>query len=529
MPAIFFDSTGSFTAYVVDDEDVSAAKGAIRARLSSGKLKLSPKDARAAALNVKIIKGAFTYQQLSDWRDLVFENLLGKVRGVTSDDLDEGHNRVTIGILPGQEGIEADVLAQLAKLGVPSAAIRFVSEGPVEQRSASVSRSSHMMNPTRLDANSDILAGGLWLAWVKYDGAERQCSIRYTARLADGTHALITASHCSEVKFGADTTKYYQSRPAYSPTSIGSEYYDPQGGTCPALWNCTQYRFADANLVRVTSTRWQQPGLLARPVNRGYLASSSLDIDPNHPFIYITSAGGYDVLQGQSVDKIGAVSGWTTGGVTGTCTDYIPGGYDFDWDAKMTRCAYQANLWNQGGDSGSPVFTWDGRDGAVAVGIFFGSSSASHAYFSKWSYIYGELNGTGLQPVITTGVTVSLTPYPTVSLSGNSPTISWPAASTTNTTSPTTYYVHRSVWDASTYTWLEQDNVVGTTTSTSFTDGSLPVSIYSYVGDLQPAQCTYTSVSYTIEAYNQGANSLSMQMWFQGPANGANPNQETCP
>jgi hypothetical protein len=521
----FLDKSGTLTAYIVDDADINPARGALQRRVqagASGRLRPPP---GVAYSRIAILKGAYTYQQLSDWRDLVFEQLLGKVAGVVTDDLDEARNRVTIGIVPGQETtVQPLVLQRLAALGVPAEAIRFLSErGPSPQ--SAVRKTT--FPPSDLRVFSDDLVGGLQISFFK-DATQYDCTLGYTAQLADGSHALITASHCSSVKFsGPDGTAYFQPYQGGSP-SIGTELYDPAGGTCPALWPCSTYRFSDASIVQVNSSRGWRRGLIARPVSRVSGSAGPTNVSSVNPYLYVTAVAGTDVLSGFEVDKIGRTTGWTYGPVDRTCVDYMPGGFDWDFDGQMTRCAYTATMTLDGGDSGSPVFTYDGRDGAWAVGILFGASGNA-AYFSKWMYVNSELSAGGLyQPNITTGATMSFTSASTTQ-SGNTIYLSWAPATTTNTSGTTTYYVHRNVWDASTYTWVNQDVMIGSTASLSFTDSSLPVSVNTFTDQSQPAECVYTFVEYIVEAYNSGVRGYSQPIYYQGAANGPTPFQDQCP
>ena len=521
----FIDATGALTAYVTDMSFSSAARTAVLTRLADGRMRLAPRRARTRGFDVKIVKGDYSYQQLSDWRDAVFEHILGRVSGVSTDDLDEAVNRVTIGIVPGQEGVEPAVLRQLATLGVPAAAIRFEpATSPALSAGAAPAHvgalSPPLSAPQNLtDDHVDPLVGGLLLEYLDIGSNVKECTIGYTAQLADGTHGFITASHCSKFKFRIDNAPFWQS--VAQGDSIGFEYLDPAGGTCPAGWPCSIYRFSDANFVKMTSSRGWSRGVIARPATRSLGGAGSLAVDPVHPYLYVAVAG-VDLYEGERIDKIGITTGWTSGLITHTCVDYAV------FDGTMTRCSYTSNFSEAGGDSGSPVFYYDDIDGVWAAGVFFGQA-VEGAYFSKWENIYNELDAGGVnQPDITTGVTVSLGPV-SGSFDGAFPKLTWSPASTTNTSATTVYYIYRTVWDASTYTLLEDGQQVATTTSTSFTDFSPPVSVSTYVGSTQPAQCKYTYIAYGVVAYNTGSGSSSAQQFFRGAANGATPNQLVCP
>jgi hypothetical protein len=91
------------------------------------------------------------------------------------------------------------------------------------------------------------------------------------------------------------------------------------------------------------------------------------------------------------------------------------------------------------------------------------------------------------------------------------------------------YKIYRSVWDASTYTWLQEGQLLATQSGTSFTDNTIPVSINSYTGATRPAMCTYTYIEYFVQAYNTGVGATSDSRFFQGNADGSTPWQVICP
>ncbi|HEY9226826.1 MAG TPA: hypothetical protein VIP11_09280 [Gemmatimonadaceae bacterium] len=525
----FLDPSGQLTAYVADGAAFSAARNAIAQRIQSGRIRL-PRSARVGVVAVR--KADFTLQQLSDWRDSVFLNVLGDVQGVITDDLDEGRNRVTIGIIAGQEStIEPIVRAKLARMGVPEAAVRFESQAPIRRATGRVSR--FMTPPSTLGSKADTLMGGLRVWWTYAGSDPHLCSIGFTAELSGGRHGFIAAAHCSADTWNTNFDDwYYQPRSDTNPTIVANELFDPPGGTCPILWPCGTYRFSDANLNILSTayaSKWRR-GLLARPRNRvGNGAAGDTTLSSTRPYLYVVGTVN-DVVQGQVIDKIGATTGWTFGTVTNTCQDYIE--HIYDPSQQMVRCSYKASVRADGGDSGGPMFTWDGEDGVLAYGILF-AESGPDSWFSKWPNVASELNPNN--PLITTSIniltdiTMSGSPDPSGSLSSGVPNLAWSPVSVTNSTATTTYRVIRSVWDASTYTWMNDGVVIGTTTGTTFVDNTVPVIVDSYTGTSIPAQCQYTYVVYGIEAYNSGRRVSGSAVYFRGDANGATPWQFQCP
>jgi hypothetical protein len=82
-------------------------------------------------------------------------------------------------------------------------------------------------------------------------------------------------------------------------------------------------------------------------------------------------------------------TGWTVGQVVGTCHDRVA--YDHNnvpqvWLLCQTKANYSASP----GDSGSPVFTFNGPNNIYIAGMHWGGSSDGR-YFSPISQIQAEL------------------------------------------------------------------------------------------------------------------------------------------
>jgi hypothetical protein len=500
----FLDDQGRIAAYVVDEADFAVAHGALDRRLATGRIQV-PTRRFGHRPAVAILKGQFTLQELSDWRDSATAKVLG-LPGVVSTDLDEGHNRVTIGVEAGS-GAQALVVTTLTAAGVPTAAIRIETEGKPKLTSG----------PTSLTAFSSEIAGGLSIG-----GAG--CTIGFTAQYANGTPAFITASHCSTAMMATENTTYGQ--PANTVPAIAHEVFDPSGGNCPILWTwCSVYRYSDASLNEVTTTsRTFLRGVVARPLQRVDVGTGSPAVDTLKPYLYVVGVQT-DILQNQSAEHIGITSGWNYGAVTSTCIDKTITGH-------MVRCVYQMSAEGNDGDSGGPAFTWDGEDGITALGIVFAREQfPDRTVFAKWSNVNMELTGTGSPTTalnITTPVTMTGNPNLSGTISGGVPSMSWPAVTTTNTTKPTVYKIYRTAWDASTNSWVNNGTLIAETTSTSFTDYSVPLGITTETGSSKPNPCVYTYVAYGIRAYNSGRFSDGEGIYYRGAANGITPDVPQC-
>jgi hypothetical protein len=97
------------------------------------------------------------------------------------------------------------------------------------------------------------------------------------------------------------------------------------------------------------------------------------------------------VLDGDTVYQMGKNGGWLEGEVTVTCEDFeIP-------NDTFLLCQYgHDNTDTQKGDSGGPVFTWDGfGDDIALVGLIAGTfddAQGAGTFFSAWTYVELEFD-----------------------------------------------------------------------------------------------------------------------------------------
>lgn len=212
--------------------------------------------------------------------------------------------------------------------------------------------------------------------------------------------------------------------------------------------------------------------------------------------------------------------------MSGTCVDINIAGSWPNYD--RVRCGGEASYHVDGGDSGGPVFSYDGADGVVLEGVHSACNGSTvpcdDGLFSTFGNVQNELGTLNVATDITLG-----TPSVSGSVSSGLPTLTWSAVSTTHTSAATVYQIYRWIWDASTYTWLQEGQRIDAVTSTYYSDYSLPVSVTASTGSTQPAMCTYTYVKYVVVAYNTGVSATSDPLYFQGNADGSTPWQVICP
>ena len=117
-------------------------------------------------------------------------------------------------------------------------------------------------------------------------------------------------------------------------------------------------------------------------------------LDTNRPYFLITSVDSGTAVSGQQVQKIGRSTGWTYGAIGNTCVDHR---HELWPNSEITECTYEADFTNAQGDSGGPVFNFEGTgynegaDRVRLVGIVLGEVD-DQAVFSKWSGVIADLS-----------------------------------------------------------------------------------------------------------------------------------------
>jgi hypothetical protein len=306
----------------------------------------------------------YTFTELSVWRDAAHSHVF-PLDGVVFLDLDEAWNRVTIGIRDESFRLVVEAAAMDAR--IPLAALRFIIVGEAIQQIGETAASSG--GCTSLRGVCRPLAGGFQIGFYK-DGKPQQhfCTLGFPVLFGGGQAGFVTNAHCSDDEWNLDGTLYHQ--PA-SHAPIGTEAVDPRGWGCEIFFKC---RNSDANIVRTSV-----------PVDVGFVArtlgsnNGSIQIDAERPRFMITAMSR--VYGGETIHMIGRTSGWLTGRVTHTCTNFKK-----TWEGRWhdVLCSDVSNQNVQAGDSGSPMFLWDGvSDQITLVGIMFARTGIwDHTFFS---------------------------------------------------------------------------------------------------------------------------------------------------
>lgn len=122
----YFDEQGKLVILVRDEHDNQAAIGRMVELVNTNRM---TRDGGKRGLSYRVRRASYTFRQLSEWRDVVFDSLFS-TRGVTWLDLDEKRNRVAIGLAPEAYSDSRALLEQrLLALGIEPSAVVFDTAG----------------------------------------------------------------------------------------------------------------------------------------------------------------------------------------------------------------------------------------------------------------------------------------------------------------------------------------------------------------------------------------------------------------
>lgn len=461
----YLDASGTLVVLVRDDADNARARTAMQSMLSRG---LLPPSLTRRGPAISIQKAKYSFGELATWRDSIGSQLSG-IDGVTSLDLDEVQNRVTVGIDPATQTAARSAVLQLAQsLAIDTSAIGFRVHGYLKYGSTAAA-----MYSSSIFVHTDTLIGGIIVRTSSASGNNGNpgdCTIGFVAD-RNGVRAFITATHCTNVWGGGPDGTVMSQWPV---RQVGTETIDPNKSQC-GVWDWC--RNSDAALFNVNAGVPSHRGLIARTTfrNNGYHngGNGSRTVDTNKPYFFVTWTSG--AVVGQVVEKMGMVTGWTWGTISATCVDhFFSQGFPVDY---VTKCSLEANINHNSGDSGGPLFSWDGSDQVTLIGTLVGQTTTQNGIFSPYSRIIADMGGT----IVATAPNTLSAPTMSGSLSGGTATISWTAVS-----GATRYNVFRSYYEIVGYdpewgTPIYENRVVYVATATG-TSYNYPGGYSSYGG-----------------------------------------------
>lgn len=319
--------------------------------------------------SVSVRTAEHSFLQLSGWRDLL-EPTIWTSDDVVALDLDELNNRLTVSLV---EGTGEETIRNAARdLGVPDAAIGFEVTGEIELLASTLQTLTLRSTIRPVRGGTQIGTSG--------------CTYGFNAVRAADT-VMVTNSHCTSGMFSVDGDRAYQS---VGGGFIGTEVTDPGFYWC-GVFRSRRCRKSDAAAFRL-SLPSRDIGLyqISRTTYRrkGTRTSGSVDIDSDNPYFTIVAEYGSPVAGGL-LNKIGVRTGWTYGLVKNTCeVERIK----VNGVKYHITCAYKMDARTDDGDSGSPVFRWDGwSDDVDLAGLVFAKDGDNKGVFSSLRSIEQEL------------------------------------------------------------------------------------------------------------------------------------------
>jgi hypothetical protein len=330
-------------------------------------------DARFSRAPIQVEPGRYSYSQLGAWgRQL--PRAFG-VPGVISIDVDEVRNRLAIGIR--SDSVRSGVVGILAAAGVPTDALVFDLREPIHFADDLGGEVREIVGGVHID----LPAAGNWCTLG--------LNVSYSSQAS-----FMTNGHCSTT-FGSsnDGTPFWQAFRSVSADSVGSEgteaalFASDHDARCPSSSAICKYSDADFIPYRSGMVSSQAMGYFARPTTRTRF-DSNLVISSGTPTIPIDSKELFP-FSGDTVDKVGARTGWTYGPVTSTCsTEAVTNGLS----TYYFVCVHEANMGLGPGDSGSGVFVFESGTGygTWAGQAFAGSTPGTNGFYTYC--IFAPLN-----------------------------------------------------------------------------------------------------------------------------------------
>ncbi len=319
-----------------------------------------------ASLPVAVRPARYTFGELTGWHDAVSHAVLG-LPGTVFTDADERGNVVRVGV--EDVARQAAAITEIAATnGVPAEALVIEHADPVRTTADPIQEVTDLSTPF-LPA-----AGGQEIAFATLDNVLGYlCTLGFPGINGANT-GFMTASHCSAAQGSVDSTLH---RLTGLGPPIGIEVADPPlftGGACPVGRLC---RYSDAAFSTL---------VVPQIYNRGHLAHPRLDSRQWDGLWTFRVAAEESTILGETLTKVGRTTGRTVGVVTGTCMNFNVSSTNI-----TMLCQHQVNLFNGGGDSGSPVFRIFAGDDVATKGLLWGQTSGGAAVFSPIANIESEL------------------------------------------------------------------------------------------------------------------------------------------
>jgi hypothetical protein len=390
---MFFDRDGTLNVYMADHaERVGAqASEARRARLEEALTMVFGTEFIRQGVSagqqpqINILDGNYDVLRLVEWRKGLDRALT--VPGVVFTDLDEGQNRLKIGVEAGAPRELVD--AKVRQLGLPADVVVIEESPPIVPYALLVDRLRPVQGGVQI-GDGGLIRGG--------------CTLGFNA-LRGTTSGFVIASHCTLIQGDVGSPILQPLNSQFIDNRIGVEVTDPPYftvGGCPPGRIC---RHSDSAFAAYDNASLSGRNTLVRPMG----PNGSIAVDNTTPTFTVVGETDMPVL-GTIVNKIGRSTGWTDGIVTGTCINVNLVGTNLTYlcQHKVTPTTSPGERRiGDCGDSGAPVFQVL-TNGVSLHGILCcGAPGGTEFYFSSMGSIEAELG-----PLTTFDFPLSPSPEP---------------------------------------------------------------------------------------------------------------------
>ena len=369
----FTDSDGNVSVYVRDAERRSAAVAAVTSWVQAHTDVFS----RANPGRIVVRTGQYGFGELMGWQGQIYNNTVANDE-IRMIDADEAHNRVRI-IVKSSNGL-ARVAALATSLGIPQAALMVeVGQFDVTLTSADLRASTYRPVPSGVQMTSSINSQN-----------SDVCTVGMNVNV-NGAGDFLTAGHCTrDFTGGAIGQAWHQPNDPFN--TIGTIVMNkPWSTVCSG--GATYCRETDAAIGTYSSTSPDYKIAESSVIGTGN--NSGNTTVGNYWSVAIPQRGGARMV-GQTLYKTGRTTGTTTGPILGTCV-YVPP--DPQFNVSVT-CANVAQMDDQPGDSGAPVYYWLSvlnPSWRIPEGIAFGSAVSNGmvtALYNTWDQLEADLGVT---------------------------------------------------------------------------------------------------------------------------------------
>jgi hypothetical protein len=367
LGGLYFGEDGATHVLLTDRATEAEALTARAIGDALAQQRASSRSQSALQAPTKVQPAMFRFSELKQFRDQARQVL--NLEGVHTLDANERANRVSVGVV--SEDAADRARAWWVKQQLPLEAL----EVSVQQEFLPQWTLNSYIRPT---------PGGYAIV-NNYGGI---CTLGYPVySYAQGLWGFITNSHCTNTQGGVEFTGFTQ-----GGVYLATEYADPPYVTsahpsypaCPVGKVC---RFSDAAFAGDPYYGAGAFGKIANTINYCGLPQThcSTTVDSfrptNTPRTFASSP-----LVGQHFEKIGRTTGWTYGPINQTCVHINQAGSN-----RTILCEYTVEAGSAPGDSGSPVFTWNGTNNPIGGILWGGNSSNTLFVFSDYIGIDIEL------------------------------------------------------------------------------------------------------------------------------------------